>query len=154
MASKLKVTSRSAGMITHVGPAVRTVDPDEVAKALGAHDVTSTGRPRGTPLTLDILRRDLVTRLRSTGGRPALEGATKIQKIPLRPEDWSQLEEVAGRLSRQGVSATAGQVASILVHTQLQHLRTAASNVTAAKGSARRVVTRRRAHRRIDSRGL
>jgi hypothetical protein len=76
----------------------------------------------GGPITLHALRRELETRIRSTGGRPALEGATKIQKIPLRPEDWSRLEELAARLSQQGVSATAGQVASVMVHTQLESL--------------------------------
>jgi hypothetical protein len=68
------------------------------------------------------LRRESESRVRSTGGRPALEGATKIQKIPLKPEDWSRLEELADQLSRQGVSATAGQVASVLVHSQLEIL--------------------------------
>ena len=48
--------------------------------------------------------------------------ASKIQKIPLKPEDWSRLEELASELSRRGVSATAGQVASVMVHSQLKRL--------------------------------
>src|SRR5712691_866434 len=126
MASKLKVTSRPAGAIRHSGPALRTVGPDAVAKALGAEAV-----PRedihGAPISLHALRRQLESRVRSTGGRPSLEGATKIQKIPLKPEDWSRLEELAAQLSQQGVSATAGQVASVMVHSQLKRLASSAT---------------------------
>jgi len=120
MATKLKITSRSAGAIRHAGTAVPSVGPDLIAKALGAQEVVSGENVRGAPVSLHALRRELESRVRSTGGRPALEGATKIQKIPLKPEDWSRLEELAARLSRQGVSATAGQVASVMVHSQLK----------------------------------
>lgn len=125
MAGKLKITSRSGGTIRHVGAAFRSVGPDLIAKALGAEDVVSEGAVHGAPIGLHALRRELEARVRSTGGRPALEGATKIQKIPLKPEDWSRLEELAARLSRQGVSATAGQVASVMVHRQLELLGSA-----------------------------
>lgn len=122
MAGKLKITSRSGGIIRHAGAAFRSVSPDMIAKTLGAEDVVSRETVHGTPIALHALRRELETRVRSTGGRPALEGATKIQKIPLTPEDWSRLEELAARLSRQGISATAGQVASVMVHRQLELL--------------------------------
>lgn len=127
MAAKLKITSRSAGAIRHAGTATRSVTPDVIAKALGADKVVSRTNVHGAPISLHALRRQLESRVRSTGGRPALEGATKIQKIPLKPEDWSRLEELAARLSRQGVSATAGQVASVMVHSQLELLAPSAT---------------------------
>lgn len=80
---KLKITSRSVGAIRHVGNVARPVDPDAIAKALGAQ-IVSQENVHGTPISLHALRRELESRVRSTGGRPALEGATKIQKIPLR----------------------------------------------------------------------
>ena len=122
MAAKLKITSRSAGAIRHAGTAARPLSPDLVAKALGADQIVSRGNVHGGPVSLHALRRELESRVRSTGGRPALEGATKIQKIPLKPEDWSRLKGLADQLSQQGVSATAGQVASIMVHSQLELL--------------------------------
>lgn len=122
MAAKFRITSRSAGAIRHTGAAVRSVGPHEIAKALGADEVVSRETVHGAPISLYALRRELESRVRSTGGRPALEGATKIQKIPLKPEDWSRLEDLAAELSRQGVSATAGQVASAMVHQQLKLL--------------------------------
>ena len=122
MATKLRITSRSASGIRHAGLAAGPLSPDLIAKALGADQTVSRGTVHGGPISLHALRRELESRVRSTGGRPALEGATKVQKIPLKPEDWSRLEELADQLSRQGVSATAGQVASIIVHSQLELL--------------------------------
>ena len=142
MASKLKIASRSGGTIRHAGVAVRPVGSDVIAKALGADEVVPMEHVHGAPISLYALRRELQARVRSTGGRPSLDGATKIQKIPLKPEDWSRLEELAARLSRQGVSATAGQVASVMVHRQLDFL----GSFTARHGrAARRHVRRRRA---------
>ena len=113
MATILKITSRPGGAIRHSG-SVRSVAPEEIAKALGA-EVVSRENVHGAPIALRVLRQELERRVRSTGGRPALEGATKIQKIPLKPEDWSRLEELSRKLSRP-----AGQVASILLHNQLK----------------------------------
>src|SRR5205807_8217595 len=122
-------TSRPASAIRHSGPAFRTVGPDAVAKALGAEAVPRED-VHGAPISLHALRRQLEIRVRSTGGRPSLEGATKIQKIPLKPEDWSRLEELADELSRQGVSATAGQVASVMLHNQLEQIAPSATRAT------------------------
>jgi hypothetical protein len=138
MANKLKITSRSAGTIRHSGALFRSVSPDAIAKALGAQEIVSSENVHGAPISLYALRRELETRVRSTGGRPSLEGATKIQKIPLTPEDWSRLEELAAQLSRPGVSATAGQVASVMVHKQLELLGSSA----ARRGRASRRPTR------------
>jgi hypothetical protein len=121
MAAKLKITSRSLGTVRHVGTVARPVDPRAIAKALGA-EIMSRENVHGAPISLHALRRELESRVRSTGGRPALEGATKIQKIPLKPEDWSRLQHLADELSREGVSVTAGQVASVMVHSQLERL--------------------------------
>ena len=142
MATKLRITSRSAGAVRHTGAAARSVGPQEIAKALGAVEVVSREKVHGAPIGLHALRRELESRVRSTGGRPALEGATKIQKIPLKPEDWSRLEDLAGELSRQGVSATAGQVASVMVHKQLELLGSSAESHGRVSQRARRPAIR------------
>ena len=94
MTAKLKIANRSGGAIRHSGSATLLPGPEPIAKALGA-DVASRERVHGAPIALHALRQELESRVRSTGGRPALQGATKIQKIPLKPEDWSRLEELA-----------------------------------------------------------
>ena len=74
MATKHKITSRSLGAIRHAGTASRAVSPDVIAKALGADEFVSRKRVHGAPISLHALRRELESRVRSTGGRPALEG--------------------------------------------------------------------------------
>jgi len=140
MATNVKITSRPADVIRHAGTAVRSVSPGVIAKALGVEKAVSRENVLGAPISLHALRLALESRVRSTGGRPALEGATKIQKIPLKPEDWSRLEELAAQLSQEGVSATAGQVASVMVHSQLQLI---APSATRHGRTSRRPSTRR-----------
>jgi hypothetical protein len=53
MAGKLKITSRSAGTIRHVGAARRSVGPDAIAKALGAEDIVSRENVHGAPSLSD-----------------------------------------------------------------------------------------------------
>lgn len=144
MATNVNITSRSHRVIRHAGTAVRSVGPGVMVKALGGEEAVSRENVHGSPITLHALRLALESRVRSTGGRPALEGATRIQKIPLKPDDWSRLEELATQLSRQGVSATAGQVASVMVHSQLQLIAPspARRGRTSRRPSARRVVLR------------
>jgi hypothetical protein len=85
MATSVKIPSRSPGVIRHGGTAARSVDPGVIAKALGVEEPVSRENVHGAPISLYALRLPLESRVRSTGGRPALEGATKIQKIPARP---------------------------------------------------------------------
>src|SRR5439155_24066771 len=70
MASKLRITSHSAGGVRHVGAAFRSVGSDAIAKALGADEVVPGENAQGAPISLHALRRELETRVRSTGGRP------------------------------------------------------------------------------------
>lgn len=145
MAAKLKVTSRPAETIRHVGRVFRSISPEEVAKALGAQEVRSVESPRGAPISLYALRQQLASRLRSRGGRPSLDGATRIQKIPLKPEDWVRLGKVSAYLSRLGVSVTSGQVASAIVHDQLEglHLSDPGETRVSKRQPRHRVVARR-----------
>ena len=56
MAGKLKITSRSAGTIRHVGAARRKVGPDVIAKALGAEEIVAGETVHGAPISLHALR--------------------------------------------------------------------------------------------------
>ena len=81
MATKLKITSRSAGAIRHTGAAVRSVGLAVVAKALGAAEVVSRETFHGAPISLHALRRELENRVRSTGGRP-WKGRPRSRRSP------------------------------------------------------------------------
>lgn len=115
MKKRVRDTSARERRVRDTSSRERRLEPDDVAKALGAEPV---GRSGASPVfSMACLHRELAERLRSTGGRPALEGATRRQKIPLTDADWSELERISERLS-----ATPGQVASVLLHQVLANL--------------------------------
>jgi hypothetical protein len=115
MTRRVRDTSARERRLLDTGARERRVDPLDVATALGAEPL---GSVQARPLVaVADLYRELAERLRSTGGRPALEGATRRQKIPLTDADWNELERLSERLS-----ATPGQVASVLLHQVLANL--------------------------------
>jgi hypothetical protein len=108
--------------IKDTGKAADRLNPDEVAKALGAQPTgIRVALPPSNP-TGQAVRREIYQRLRSNGGRPALEGSEKRQKIPLSTEDWDRLCAAAEKLSDDQVKPTPGQVAAILLRQGLDWL--------------------------------
>lgn len=95
------------------------VDARMVARALGA-DAAVLVPDGGSPFSLAAVRQELVRRLKSSGGRPALEGTVRRQKIPLSDEEWDRLEHLSSLFADSGVRATAGQVARILLSLILE----------------------------------
>lgn len=73
-------------------------------------------------LSFSSLAENISRQLTSTGGRPALEGSAGRKKIPLQSGDWQSLERAVARLQRQGVRSSAGQIASVLLHEQIERL--------------------------------
>lgn len=115
MTRRVRDTSARGKRLRDTGARERRVEPADLAKALGAEPVGNVEAP---PIfSMAGLYRELAERLRSTGGRPALEGATRRQKIPLTDADWNELERLSQRLS-----ATPGQIASVLLHQILATL--------------------------------
>jgi hypothetical protein len=115
MTRRIRDTGARERRLRDTGSRERRVEPADLAKALGAEPV---GSVEASPMfSMEGLYRELAERLRSTGGRPALEGATRRQKIPLTDADWNELERLSERLS-----ATPGQIASVLLHQVLVNL--------------------------------
>jgi hypothetical protein len=73
-------------------------------------------RHTALPSALTSLREHLAAALKSSGGRPALEGTARRQKIPMSDSDWAKLEELALGFRADGVHVTAGQVGAQLLH--------------------------------------
>jgi len=105
------------------GSTARRVDPATVAERLGASDVSTGPSLRQSPVGLLALRQEMFARLQSSGGRPALSGATRRQKVPLPESDWRQLELLSVDLRRTELNASPGQVASMLLHNALLQVR-------------------------------
>ena len=108
--------------IRHTGSRVRRVDPRDVAAALGA-EVDQQAAIKGSGLTTTALRQEVLSRLNSSGGRPGLEGASVRPKVPMTPEDWMALEQLARAFAEKGVKATPSQVASAIIHRHVAQIR-------------------------------
>ena len=94
----------------------------DLGKALGGEFIGRLPRGQASPVALLSVRAELVQFLRSTGGRPGLDGATRRQKIPLAEADWAQLQDIARQFSASATRATAGQIASVILHRGLRAL--------------------------------
>ena len=110
-----------ARTIRNTGAARRRVDSKAVAEALGAKKTGMRMDARRGPVSLFALRRFLVDRLRSSGGRPALTGTTgRRSKIALLAGDWEKLEKIAKYYKeKERINVTPGQIASALIHTNV-----------------------------------
>lgn len=108
------------------GTTKRLLKPKAIAKALSAEDVKVRVDTRRGPVSLFYLRQFLVQNLRSTGGRPRLEGTGKKRnKVPLFTEDWEKLEELAKYYREtEGINVSSGQIASALIHAELSKIDT------------------------------
>ena len=111
-------------IIKDISSSKRRIDPKEFSEALGAVEVGAGIDSKRGPVSLFFLRRFIVERLRSTGGRPKLAGtSSRRNKIPLFEEDWAKLEEIARYVNEEeGVNVSSGQIASALIHAQISKL--------------------------------
>lgn len=133
MTKKIHASEATVQPIRDTGTSLARVEPTRVQEALGADAPSERREVALAPVTLFALREELVKRLQSSGGRPALAGVTRRAKIPLSDGEWFQLEELAAAVSSPGFAPSAGQVASVLLTLAVQSV---ASRVTAGQSSA------------------
>jgi lipoate-protein ligase A len=107
--------------IRDIGVRSEKMDSDAVARALNAEVVSST-EIHGSPITMYALRKAIGERLTSTGGRPALAGSTRRQKIPISDQDWDELKHIAEEeLGSRSVSPA--QVGALLIRFGIAQIR-------------------------------
>jgi hypothetical protein len=120
MTKKIKVTGRRARTIRSTTVKARSVEPQDVARALGGEILgPSVDATKPMPRVAG-LRQRLFSALKSSGGRPSLQGTDRRQKIPMSDADWKSLEAIAASLASEGIAAAPGQVASQLLHDAIQ----------------------------------
>lgn len=122
MARKIVHTGTVSSRIQDRSPVQPRVDPAAVATALGAEQVGTRRERAASTVSLSHVRADLVRRLHSSGGRPALEGCTRRVKIPIAEQEWQKLEALAAALAENGFTPSAGQVANVLLTLSLRAL--------------------------------
>lgn len=123
MATKIRDTGPVQPPVRDSGPTMAKVDPGSVAKALGAEAVVEIPGGASHSLSMRVLGPELARRMRSTGGRPGLDGANEPMRIPVRNEDAERLHQVAEELGKEGVHVTPGQVGSVLIHRAVSQLK-------------------------------
>ncbi|MFQ6084337.1 MAG: hypothetical protein ACE5WD_13400 [Candidatus Aminicenantia bacterium] len=113
-----------AKIIKNIGQTQRKVDAKIIAKSLGAEKVKVKIDTKQGPISLFSLRQFLISRLRSSGGRPALVGTTeKRNKIPLFNEDWDKLKVIAKYYKeKEGINVSPSQIASALLHIEISEI--------------------------------
>jgi hypothetical protein len=133
MTKQIRPTEKTLRPIRDTASPLRRIDPAQVQQGLGAEEMPAALAEALAPLTLFALRQELVNRLQSSGGRPALAGTTRRAKIPLSDEEWEKLEELAAAIAAPGFAPSAGQVASVLLSLSLHSV---ASRIGSESGSS------------------
>ena len=124
MAKKINFIGKKAERIHNTGPSLPRIEPSEIAAALGAEPCGERHSKNLDPISLLALGNELLKRLRSTGGRPSLEGATEQCKVPLRPEDMAALEEITNTIQQKtDTKPSLGQIASVILRLHLDLLK-------------------------------
>jgi hypothetical protein len=119
MEKRIRVVGATPKTIDVLDQPKRRIDPAELGAALGAEPVQAVAGNLD-PLALGELGTQLLERLRSTGGRPALTDATVNCRVPLSAEDVNALERMVSRIGEAtGAKPSVGQLASIIVRLYL-----------------------------------
>lgn len=137
MTKKIKITGKGADRINITGKALPHIEPAEFAAALGAEPCCVSMSGGLDAIAIGAIGQELLKRLRSTGGRPALEDADQICKVPLSAADVAALERIGEAIGEQtGTKPSLGQIASVILREQLVKNRSANSGYesTAATG--------------------
>lgn len=108
-------------LIKDKGVSKRLISANKVSEALNAEDTGISIDTRRGPVSLYSLQQFLVERLRSTGGRPRLEGTSTVRdKIPLFIDDKEKLKQLTEYYKEtEGITVTVGQIASALIHREV-----------------------------------
>ncbi len=123
MAKKISEPGKPARRIEVSGKPQRRIESEAFAAALGAEPVGERRAQSLDSVSLAALGSELVKRLRSSGGRPALADATEICRVPLSVEDVKTLEEIVAQVeASSGAKPSVGQLVSVIVRAHLQSL--------------------------------
>jgi hypothetical protein len=126
MPQKVKVIGKPMERLLDTGKPMRRVSQEEFAAALGAEPIRVPIEHGLDLIGLGTLGTELIRRLRSTGGRPALAEATERCKVSLSPADISDLESIIGVIEQQtGTKPALGQVAGVIIHLYLEAVKKA-----------------------------
>jgi hypothetical protein len=118
MSAKIKfISGKSKSTLRDISKKSPQVDPAQVKKAFQANAVGSSNG-----LDLFALRESMSRLLRSSGGRPSLEGAESQVKIPKIEMDWTMINALALATADLPHKPSPTQVAAIVLHLALSRI--------------------------------
>jgi hypothetical protein len=133
MAKKITVVGARPKKIEVIDRPKRRIPPAEFAASLGANPSGEQAPGGLDPIGLAELGTQLLERLRSSGGRPALADATVNCRVPLSAEDAKTLESMLAQIGEAtGAKPSVGQLVSVIVRLHLTALQEAAAPAAAA----------------------
>jgi len=141
MTKRIRPTDTTLPRIRDTSESLSRLAPVQIQEALDAESADETLSAALAPLSLRNVREELLKRLQSSGGRPALSGTTRRAKIPLSDEEWAKLEEFAAAIATPGFAPSAGQVASVLLSLSLDSIASRLGSQPAASSLAREFQT-------------
>jgi hypothetical protein len=122
MAKKVNIVGTHPKRVRVVDKPRRRIEPAELAAALGAEPCGERIGANLEPISLAELGTELLRRLRSSGGRPALADATEYCRVPLSAEDVKALEKITEHIEQKtGTKPSLGQVVSVILRDYLTH---------------------------------
>jgi hypothetical protein len=135
MVKKIIDTGKTARRIEVTDRPARRIEPEAFAEAIGAKACGEPHSKNLDPIGLAALGQELLKRLRSSGGRPALAEATEICRVPLSAEDIKTLEVMVAQLEiSSGAKPSVGQLVSVIVQAHLRAMYAAAPVAAADVG--------------------
>ena len=100
----------------------RIYSPKQIKEITGASHHENIKIPfYYAPPFLDILRNELLNKLKSSGGRPTIPEWNVIRKVRFSDESWHRLEEISNEWSEAGPKVSPAQVASCYFEACLSH---------------------------------
>jgi hypothetical protein len=149
MAKKIKIIGARPRKIKVTDRPKRRIEPVELATALGASPTGQQVEGDLDPIALADLGTQLLHRLHSSGGRPALADATINCRVPLSAEDVKTLESMLAHIGAStGAKPSIGQLASVIVRLHLNAIK----NPDLARQDVEREVSRNILQHLIDER--
>jgi hypothetical protein len=128
MAKRINIIGAKLKRIEILDQPKRRIDPAEIAEGLGAAPCGEQISGKLDLIGLAEIGTQLLSRLRSSGGRPALADATEICRVPLSAEDVKALENMVAEIeASSGTKASVGQLVSAIVRSHLNAPKPAAS---------------------------
>jgi hypothetical protein len=120
MAKRIEIVGAKPKKIEITDKPKRRIEPAELGKALGANLAGKQSSANADLIGLAELGTQLLSRLRSSGGRPARADATEICRVPLSAADIKTLEGMVAEIEKSsGTKPSVGQLVSVIVRGYL-----------------------------------